>query len=65
MADRKSLVYLDDVIQRALKDVLIPILGYRDTSKKLGEYTNMIDYLRKDVTALQIPDKSKLYVPYS
>lgn len=62
MADRKSLVYLDDVIQRALKDVLIPILGYRDTSKKLGEYTNMIDYLRKDVTALQIPDKSKLYV---
>ena len=62
MAERKSLVYLDDVVQRALKDVLIPILGYRDTSKKLGEYTNMIDYLRKDVTALQIPDKSKLYV---
>lgn len=62
MATRKSLVYLDDVVQRALKDVLIPILGYRDTSKRLGEYTNEIEYLRRDVTDLQIPDKGKIYI---
>lgn len=65
MATRKSLVYLDDVVQRALKDVLIPILGYRDTSKSLGQYTNEIEYLRKDVTALQIPDKGKIYIHQS
>lgn len=62
MATRKSLVYLDDVIQRALKDVLIPILGYRDTSKDLGQYTDLIEYLRKDVSALQVKDKGKLYI---
>ena len=61
-AKRKSLVYLDDVVQRALKDVLIPVLGFRDTSKDLGEYTNEIEFLRKDVTALQIPDKGKFYI---
>lgn len=59
---RKSLVYLDDVVQRALKDILIPILGYRDTSVDLGEYTDKIEYLRKDVTALQVKDKSKIYI---
>ena len=62
MAERKSLVYLDDVVQRALKDVLVPILGYRDTSLRLGQYTELIEHLRKDVTDLQIPDKSKVYI---
>lgn len=62
MATRKSLVYLDDVVQRALKDVLIPILGYRDTSKDLGQYTDLIEYLRNDVSALQVKDKGKLYI---
>ena len=59
---RKSLVYLDDVVQRALKDVLIPILGFRDTSKDLGQYTDEIEYLRKDVSALQVKDKGKIYI---
>lgn len=59
---RKSLVYLDDVVQRALKDVLIPILGFRDTSRDLGQYTDDIEYLRKDVTSLQVKDKGKIYI---
>lgn len=59
---RKSLVYLDNVIQKALKDVLIPIFGYRDVSKTLGAYTQLTDGLRDDVTALQIPSKTKIFV---
>ena len=62
MAKTKSLVYLDNVVQRALKDILIPILGYRDTSKTLGQYTSELDYVKKDITALQVPDKDKIYV---
>lgn len=62
MATRKSLVYLDDVVQRALKDVLIPVLGYRDTSRDFGRYTDDVEYLRADVSALQVKDKGKIYV---
>lgn len=59
---RKSLVYLDDVVQRILKDVLIPTIGFRDTSKSFGSYTSLTDGLRNDVTDLQIPPKSKLFI---
>lgn len=62
MANKRSLVYLDNVLQRALKDILIPTLGYRDTSKTFGKYTSLIDDLRTDVTALQIPPKGKVYI---
>lgn len=58
----KSFVYQDTVIQKILKDALIPILGYRDTSKRLGEYTQEIDDLKNRVKALEIPDKSKIYI---
>lgn len=60
--DRKSLVYLDDVIQRILKDVLIPTIGFRDTSKTFGSYSSLTDALRHDVTDLQIPPKSKISI---
>lgn len=62
MAKTKSLVYLDNVVQRALKDILIPILGYRDTSKTLGQYTSELDFVKKDISSLQVPDKDKIYI---
>lgn len=61
MEKKHSLVYLDDVVQRYLKDILIPILGYRDTSVTLGSYSSRLDKLDHDVNELQIPDKSKFY----
>ena len=57
----KSLVYLDDTIQKYMKDILIPVIGFRDVSKPLGYYTSVIESLKKDLTALQVPDKTKIY----
>ena len=62
MNDKKSLVYLDDVVQRAFKDILIPILGYRDTSVTLGQYSNEIENIKGDITSLRVPDKDKMYI---
>lgn len=59
---RKSLVYLDDVVQRILKDVLIPTVGFRDTSLKFGDYTTKIDTLDQNFDTLNIPPKSKLFI---
>lgn len=61
MKNIKSRVYPDTMLQRALKDILIPILMERDTSRPFGDYTREIDDLKDRVTALEIPDKSKLY----
>lgn len=62
MQNVKSLVYQDTVIQKILKDILIPVIGYRDVSKPLGQYTEDFEHLDDRVTALEIPDKSKIYV---
>lgn len=62
MQNVKSLVYQDTVIQKILKDILIPVIGYRDVSKPLGQYTEDFEHLNDRVTALEIPDKSKIYV---
>lgn len=62
MQNVKSLVYQDTVIQKILKDILIPVIGYRDVSKPLGQYTEDFAHLDDRVTALEIPDKSKIYI---
>lgn len=61
MKNIKSRVYPDTILQTALKDILIPILMGRDTSRPFGDYTREIEDLKDRVTALEIPDKSKLY----
>lgn len=61
MKNIKSRVYTDTILQAALKDILIPILMGRDVSRPFGDYTREIEDLKDRVTALEIPDKSKLY----
>lgn len=63
MADNKyhSLVYRDTDMQRYLKDILIPLIGYRDVGHTLGSFRDSIDKLKVEVKAMQIPPKTKFY----
>lgn len=63
MAEEKyhSLVYRDTDMQKYLKDILIPLIGYRDVGHTLGSFRDSIDKLKVEVKALQIPPKTKFY----
>lgn len=56
-----SLVYRDTDMQSYLKDILIPLIGYRDVGHTWGSFRDSIDKLKVEVKAMQIPPKSKFY----
>lgn len=63
MAEEKyhSLVYRDTDMQKYLKDILIPLVGYRDAGHTVASFRDAIDKLKAEVKALQIPPKTKFY----
>lgn len=63
MAEEKyhSLVYRDTDMQKYLKDILIPLVGYRDAGHTVASFRDSIDKLKAEVLALQIPPKTKFY----
>lgn len=56
-----SLVYRDTDMQKYLKDILIPLIGFRDAGHQVANFRDSIDKLKEEVKALQIPSKSKFY----
>lgn len=61
MASVRSLVYRDTDMQKYLKDILIPLIGYRDAGHTWGYLRDQINKLQAEVKEMQIPEKSKFY----